>query len=593
MKNVNLKTHRHLVMLFSILFFLTGGIYNPTQAQNYKLDSLFGANGIIVKDIQNFPNHSVRMIPVPDNQYLVAGNTTDLHTLRKHINFLRINGCGEIDYSFGSNGSVSFRNGFSTEVTDIVMSDPNRFVACGVQYDDLTPMSAQPAIFFFDRNGKPDKVKANFGKFILQLPYTSAKFEKIHLTPQGGFLISGISLENTVAGITGFFVVKLTAQGVLDPTFGNLGIKHYETSPILSSTSLLLPNGKIMLIGVLDKAISKMIMIKLDSEGNLDQTFGSQGINSMQSPLSPEMIRMSAALAPDGSTFYTVTQKRKGVKLYMYANRFTLDGNLDPLFGHAGIKNISYGNLDQAYGIQATGQSIFVFGSTITDLNGPAGLIVKMNDEGKFDDDFGQNGFMELNLNNTPWNKHIASVDIRTDEKIFIAGSDQDLLLARLTTKSNVPLIHMSNNTLISSGSGSHQWSVNGYFLNNAFGPTHQPKWKGAYQVLMTDVEGCRYLTQPYYVFDPIGTVGDETRIIIQNPSENQILLNIPANENTSLTFDIQIISMDGKLVLNKTGVPVDGNSEFDISNLSEGIYAVRVESGQWSFSKKIVKHIR
>jgi uncharacterized delta-60 repeat protein len=124
--------------------------------------------------------------------------------------------------------------------------------------------------------------------------------------PDGGAVLVGAGGTSQ----SGFYAARLTASGALDPSFGDRGVVHVtvDSPPAVALQVLRQADGKLIVVvsGRQTTAFSfgQLLVVRLDADGSLDQTFGSQGIATV--PLAPTCgACATAALAPDGDIVLT------------------------------------------------------------------------------------------------------------------------------------------------------------------------------------------------------------------------------------------------------------------------------------------------
>jgi uncharacterized delta-60 repeat protein len=163
-----------------------------------------------------------------------------------------------------------------------------------------------------------------------------------------------------VAGGTGsdLFVLRFLPDGGVDLSFGTNGVFLYQGSPTGSATSrglALQPDGKIIAVGQAGTSRThSSIVLRLTANGALDSTFGSNGVASVASgPL-----LLTAAIQTIGTTNYIVTGGSG------WFGRFTPSGTLDSSFGSSGqVVGPKCGGVGNARSIYVDGSgNIFLLG---------------------------------------------------------------------------------------------------------------------------------------------------------------------------------------------------------------------------------------
>ena len=76
---------------------------------------------------------------------------------------------------------------------------------------------------------------------------------------------------------------------------------------------------------------------------------------------------------------------------------------------------------------------------------------------------------------------------------------------------------------------------------------------------------------------------------IYPNPAIGNINFELPQTARTDDSFDLYIFSMDGQLLLQKTGIPVESRNTIGIEELAAGTYLLQVRMGSKAGNRKIV----
>jgi uncharacterized delta-60 repeat protein len=181
------------------------------------------------------------------------------------------------------------------------------------------------------------------------------------------------------------------APGDLDPAFGTGGIIATKVGgPYAMETGrdvLVQPDGRIVAVGgVVDSPDFPMLLVRYESDGTLDPSFGTGGVATWSGPISEAR---AAALQPDGKI---VAAGMVGVGTFGLV-RFGAVGSVDPSFGSAGVVTTlvsSTGALLYAMTLQPDGK-ILVAGTT-EDQTGYRFVVVRYDASGALDHTFGSDG---------------------------------------------------------------------------------------------------------------------------------------------------------------------------------------------------------
>jgi uncharacterized delta-60 repeat protein len=218
---------------------------------------------------------------------------------------------GTLDPTFGNGGVVttSFANGsagvgsFEQSNGDIVAVAQVDFVDNGGTGIGLVRYTSTGALdTTFGTNGITNTTFAGF-------TFTPFGFA---VQTNGDILVAGEAISS--AGRIEFGLARYTSNGILDATFGNGGLVTtvLGTRTDVPTTMLLQPNGKIVMAGfeVAQEGVApgKMSMVRYNSSGSLDTTFGTGGISLVTDTITgPEAL----ALLSNGS-YLAVGQNGSG-----------------------------------------------------------------------------------------------------------------------------------------------------------------------------------------------------------------------------------------------------------------------------------------
>lgn len=203
---------------------------------------------------------------------------------------------GTLDPTFGNGGTVTtnFANGsagvggFEQSNGDIVAVAQVDFVDGGGTGIGLVRYTSTGALdTAFGTDGITNTIFAGF-------TFTPFGFA---VQKNGDILVAGEAISS--AGRIEFGLARYTSNGILDATFGNGGLVTalVGTRVDVPTAMLLQPNGKIVMAGfeVAQEGIApgKMSMVRYNSNGSLDTTFGTGGISLVTDIISgPDALAM-------------------------------------------------------------------------------------------------------------------------------------------------------------------------------------------------------------------------------------------------------------------------------------------------------------
>jgi uncharacterized delta-60 repeat protein len=404
------------------------------------LDPAFGTNGrvILSPGVSSFATAAAVQ---PDGKILLGGAVNDfepppppppapgaLRASSSDFLAVRLNADGSLDTSFGG-GAVR---------TPIDLANSNYDVAWAVAAGpDGTVVSAGDAAasggtrdFAFVRYTSAGALDTSFSEDGIQT-LDVALFDSVAavaVQPDRKIVAAG-------RGGTGFTVVRLRADGSLDPTFGSGGIVNTPIGdPALqdeASALTLLGDGRILVAGTADYEYpypTDFAVARYLPDGRLDQSFGLDGI--VVTETRGDQIAGALALTPTGG----IVVAGSGDRAFKIA-RYRPGGALDSTFGTGGIVSTQIGSLysdASAVSVQADGK--VVAGGTTRDQF-PAVwdemAVARYNVDGSLDSSFGQGGTRRFDLlagHDLGWALAVqpGAVTGRSTDRLILAGRGSD-----------------------------------------------------------------------------------------------------------------------------------------------------------------------
>lgn len=248
-----------------------------------------------------------------------------------------------------------------------------------------------------------------------------------HPQPAFGFilLITLLGLTLTISPV----LAHANTNGSLDPTFGVNGktttdFGGYEEGHAVAYQS----DGKILMAGYAAGANDDdFALVRYTSDGNLDTTFGANGI--VRTDLGNYDYGYAMAIASDGKIVVAGYSGSDNVDFAIV--RYNSDGTLDTTFDQDGKVTTDLGSNDygRALALQADGKIIVAgySGSDNVDF-----ALVRYNNDGALDQTFAQTGQVTTDFGGED---NGLAVALQTDGKILVVGSsgnnDDDFALAR------------------------------------------------------------------------------------------------------------------------------------------------------------------
>lgn len=577
-----MKNHHFLLLAGWLLAPVTG------HAQNTLLpDSLYGTNAVrsVHTGQQDIPR---RILDAGNNQFIYAGHTV-LPGFSENIVLYKADRCGAPVASFGTGGTASygfpnFRRHAQAESRDFALQPNGQIVVAGV-HGNFAASQALPGVFRFNADGSPDLAFGDSG--VVSRRYdniSSGVHQRVFVLPNGRILAAGVSVSNINGGTPGLAAMRFFANGRLDTTYGGgTGQTRRPADVYGYAGAERLSNGKLVVLATLTNPngfTGKLAMVRFDSTGVLDATFGTNGYAEFPSIVPDGTFGFSTAVQTDDKILvaYCHNGDANG-----YVARFRTNGTLDPTYGTAGIKTLAPpAGIDfvqpARIRLDASGRALVSgqLNSNFAQRN--QGFIARLTPAGALDATFCTTGIYTM-PSGTFGGGAERFLDVlplpAMGHWLAFGDNTQEWRLTRLTPTSNVPHVTYAFPLLTTTGTGTYQWHFNGAPIAGATARTYQPTQLGTYVVVLTDATGCSYMSAPVTVTRLNGLADDVSgrRLELRpNPATDYVRLTMgsPAPPAPALLFDAL-----GR-VARRYALPATDEATLDLRGLPPGLYLLR-----------------
>ena len=347
-----------------------------------------------------------------DGKILVAGSISTVEN-SEQPGLLRYNTNGTLDSGFGAGGKVLIGgNNAGPAFAVAVQTDGKILVAA--------PANLALTVFRFNNNGSVDSTFGSNGATAIQAVglFLAPASGGIALEPDGRILVA--TAHNDGGGQR--IVARLLPNGQLDSTFGSNGV-----APTFGGDSVtVLPNGNI-LVGT--GSVTSMYA----PNGGVVKGFGIHGQTpGFANEAGGFVVANNSAAVPRiitaGSIFTDLNlMSLNSVSGFLLVS-YNIDGTLDNTFGiHGGVTTPFPGNiLARAFAValQRNGDIVAVGQTALTDTGSSDFALVRYNPDGSVDTTFGNSGFVS-----TPFGTSVAfanTVLIQIDGKIIAVGNSNN-----------------------------------------------------------------------------------------------------------------------------------------------------------------------
>lgn len=387
------------------------------MAQNVTLDTSFGVGGITVIPISQTNENILGLEYQSDGKIVCLTSFTNQNN--SNIVLTRYSSEGILDSSFGIAGYVSTDINYDFPINSIKIQNDDKILVSGRNTDNNNQIS----VFRYDKDGIID---TSFGNFGVSNSFDNFYECSIDIQNDLKIVLAGSCFNNG----SDFGISRLNSDGSIDQSFGNLGKINYNIGGNLLNTDDRVCSVKVLLddkivISGYSFATSNTIdfaMVKLNTDGTLDTSFGNEGI-----------------VVDDygGSEYFVCLNSDSNNNLYVGGisgfnsssgvaiGKYNANGVLDATFGNQGkvITNSTEGtNFSISdFSISDDGKITCVGydynqSTQLSDM-----LLLKYSNSGILDVSFDSDGVYIKDFNNL--SDGLSTLKLKTDGKILCGGS--------------------------------------------------------------------------------------------------------------------------------------------------------------------------
>jgi uncharacterized delta-60 repeat protein len=433
----------------------------PAVLKAGDLDPSFGTKGIVTTDFNADFDKANDVIIQPDGKIVAFGNgvTKDVvaigSSFSKDVDFAlaRYNTDGSLDTSFGNNGKVTTDFIMPGDITSsdignsVIQQSDGKFLVGGEQIPNIRRIT--PILARYNNDGSLDTSFGENGKVSTRVLGVDS-IQSILQQSDGKILATG-SVGSTFMAFpfrSEVGLLRYNSDGSLDTSFGSNGIVTTNINNSNRGKAVIEQNdGKILV------ASDNNVLIRYNNDGSLDTSFGSNG--SGISGNAPITIN-NAIQQSDGKII--VTGKTGTNSSDIGLARYNNDGSLDTSFGDGGKVSTDFngGNdVGNSLVIQKDGK-VVVAGTASKDATNQASdfALARYNSDGSLDTSFGNNGKIITDANTG--SEQFNQIKLQSDGNIIAVGtSNNDFAVARyLTADVALPIIGTSGNDTLNGTGG-------------------------------------------------------------------------------------------------------------------------------------------
>ncbi|HJQ68470.1 MAG TPA: TonB family protein [Blastocatellia bacterium] len=283
------------------------------------------------------------------------------------------------------------------------------------------------ALARFSADGSLDSSFGEGGRVVTDFAGNSDSVRAVALQPDGKILLVGTTDWDDCD--SDFALARYNSNGASDTSFGQNGkvVTDFLGRDKASAVAIL-DDGRIIVTGTATDARRHIVVARYTANGKLDSSFGWDGKAVTPSNTFP----CSISLRPDGvisvtgaASFCSKSNSRdNSIVVYtLFARaRFNSNGSPDPSLAGRGIATAQLrdaGAIATALAIQPDGKSIML-GDNGFDGRWGSFFLQRLNEDGKLDDSFGQNGKVITSLDQPT---EARAIGLLPDGSFVVAGS--------------------------------------------------------------------------------------------------------------------------------------------------------------------------
>ncbi len=242
-------------------------VFVTRRLSNGALDTDFNGTGILKTGFGSIYEFCYTALLDANENIVIAGSANGSYAIARFLPN------GQFDNSFSEDGKhiLSFGEGIGSSIKKVLLQPDGKIIAIGEAYGGS---SFEFSAARFNANGTVDASFGTEGKTVIPFDNLNDFGHDAVLQADGKIVIAGRT-TNTTTGEFAAALLRLNSNGTLDNSFGSNGkVITLKNSYVFAEAVALDANGKIVVTGHSD---GSMIVLRYNSNGSLDTTFGSSG----------------------------------------------------------------------------------------------------------------------------------------------------------------------------------------------------------------------------------------------------------------------------------------------------------------------------
>ena len=365
----------------------------PVSAEGAPLDTSFSDDGVTVVGPPD--STAFEGVVAPDGSITTV---TPRYVDGRGAFFVqRLTASGAVDTSFSGDGRVTVRPGGNPFGAVVGLDGARTLVAGGV--------GPRVAVLRLDATGAPDSRFGTDGLASIRVRRGWSVWPVgVHAVEDRRVIVVGSigrGLGEDFESAT--FVLRLTARGTLDTTYGNGGIRIVDQVPgefDEAQASTVDANGRVLLAGTRNRpVVQDVVVLRLTAGGDVDQRFADGGLSLRPAPRGRNTatdIRIDGTGRVVVTGDWTSSRADTALDLQPFVARLRPNGAPDTSFSGDGVSRLS---VCAPFFCPPIGTTVLADGSVVVataDLDGFG--LVRVRDDGRRDGTFGEEGVETVDL---------------------------------------------------------------------------------------------------------------------------------------------------------------------------------------------------
>lgn len=340
-------------------------------------------------------------------------------------------GPGDLDTAFGGFSSDGVVNITGMTATDVDVQSDGKIIVAGVSNTDAVVKRYYP-------DGTVDGSFGSGGTTILSVNFTWGGHGGLGLAIQSADDKIVLAGSTTSTPNDDFMVLRLSADGVLDSSFGLNGIQtiDFDGNDDYASDVAVQLDGKVVVAGygyndegTFGFGDDDFAIARLDESGNLDPAFAGDGKRFVEFGETGHEndFAFDLFVQPDSNIVVVGSEESDFLGWEFAIIRLNSDGTLDDDFDGDGKRTFDLGDNDDAYAVamDLDWRSIMVGRST--DFVGPDAIaLARLNGDGSLDSSFDGDGKRTIELASSSHRATNVVVDEDNRWTILVTIDDSD-----------------------------------------------------------------------------------------------------------------------------------------------------------------------